>query len=408
MPFCSNCGSPISESSRFCSKCGTPVLQENPSTEATPSQPTSLEQAVYAPEPEQAVYTPEPIAQESSAKNQITLQYRESTPCPKCNGAGIKVFDNGNSENCEVCAGVGNIKTFNCPDCNSTGTGFNQEPCMSCNGTGILSNEKIAEDVLNKRSVAQDLNIRGAYACPKCKGTGEKKKEECETCKGNGTIYMVDCVDCNGTGVKPDGQNCGSCNGTKLITHVEAHSIIEAHGECESFKKNPALSLLFPIISIIVTAIAAHFTFNCLLVDFGMATTWRVYVPGLILLASIYYAFNYCKSLFKGSRNDFNRDTIRFVGVAIVAASLITAIVAGPVTAGYGWLESEAKEIINKNLVGSFLTCTDVKLEKKDGSYFYGTAHFPGGVSEPIMVIYNSKHHGRSVSYEIEVRSLLN
>lgn len=250
------------------------------------------------------------------------------------------------------------------------------------------------------------MEIRASFPCKKCKGKGVVYlSEECPSCRGSGFIYLVDCIDCLGTGVSAKKGTCSTCKGKKVVPYVKAYDINFYKKCCADLKENPIKTLALPIASIIAIAIffkpmwkQVYVTFSPSADIFGMVSMVIFSLAWLVLIFA-------CVWFFKGSRYDSEKGYIRSVGLLLIGAGLLVSVITGPLTSDkYEWLEETATKKFNKRYTiidVEQLTCTRIKINKREKLTYFGDAKLSNGKSMPVVV--TVKHRQNMPYIEVEI-----
>lgn len=259
-----------------------------------------------------------------------------------------------------------------------------------------------------------NLEIKGSRTCKECGGSGKVRGKKgrmvrCRDCEGTGTIYLVDCPDCRGFGVASDRSPCRTCCGLKIIPKVEAKKILDAQKSCAKLKENPMGALVVPGICVAVIAFCIRPVITYAFVDiqlfFGsMATFW-----GLPVLVAFCMICHYCSEYFKGSVHDPNKNAIRAIGLIILFAGVMSAVLSGLTTDKYGWIEGKAKDAINgRYLQSQPVKCLHVDVTRNVSDTYFGKAKLSNGELKPVVVTYRNegttRSRHRAVKYSISVQ----
>ncbi len=346
-----------------------------------------------------------PVTAESN-NEKITLKYKGNTQCPLCGGAGEIPGKRGKLVTCKFCDGRKSIQAFDCMECNATGKDYKGGKCFACSGFGVVG-KKNAQAIMNRReTVATDSEIKGAYVCKTCKGSGKYFRSRCETCNGDGFIYMVNCIDCKGTGLDSDGSTCSSCKGKKLITHVKEMEFEIAQFSCDELEKTPLNAFKFPAILIVVAALCSRFIMRGEYVGPDTLDSELIKPAINIILLTIVMMFYNCQNYFKGSKNHSHKIRLRLTGVSMMVLLFVAIFIAGPVTGKYSWINEKAKDLINQEQILQEPKCVKVKMHKTDepaepsinnrqyDTAYYkkslkGTAYFKNGDSTKVTLYFS-------------------
>lgn len=181
--------------------------------------------------------------------------------------------------------------------------------------------------------------------------------------------------------------------------------ILKAEKWCADFKKNPLKTLLLFCIWITLIAICAKTVWEHYLIGRELLKTAKGGIAGFVLIISFCMIFKQSAKLFKGSEHDAAKFLLRAVGVTMVCASILTAIIAGPVTSGYGWMEDEAKSYINEEILNrDSIKCTAVSINKKTNNTYYGKASFSNGTTQNVVATFLLlESHRRTIVYKVKV-----
>ena len=183
--------------------------------------------------------------------------------------------------------------------------------------------------------------------------------------------------------------------------------VLKAEKWCADFKKNPLKALLLFCIWIVLIAICAKTVWEHYLIGWELLKTAKGGIAEFVLILSFCMIFKQSAKLFKGSEHDAAKFLLRAVGVIMFCASILTAIIAGPATSGYGWMEDEAKSYINEEILNKDpIECTEVSINKKSNNTYYGKASFSNGTTKNVVATFLLlESHRRAIAYKVKVNS---
>ena len=191
-----------------------------------------------------------------------------------------------------------------------------------------------------------------------------------------------------------------------IIHHKKAEEINFYKKECAQFKENPIKSLAVPTACIIAIAFffkpwwkQFYVTFAPGVDALGLASFAILSIAWLTLIYT-------CIGFFKGSRYDSEKGLLRVVGLLLVGAGLLASYITGPMTSDkYEWLEETATENFNKRYTiidVEQLTCTGIKINKREKLTYFGDANLSNGKSMPVVVTVEYRQRTPYIEVEIE------
>ena len=169
----------------------------------------------------------------------------------------------------------------------------------------------------------------------------------------------------------------------------EAEKDQEAKECCENFKKNPVGTLFLSVIYIVAIAVFIRPVLSRIYIDFSLIKTLEASFSNFIVIFSVILLFKQCLKFFRGTEDEPDKGKLRTIGVILVCAGILAAIISGFTTDKYGWIEHQAMNDLNKNFLkkGS-IKCTGIDFDRHNGNTYYGTAKLSDGTTKPAVVYY--------------------
>ena len=169
----------------------------------------------------------------------------------------------------------------------------------------------------------------------------------------------------------------------------EAEKIQEAKECCENFKKDPAGTLFLSVIYIVAIAVFIRPVLNRIYIDFSLIKTLEASFSNFIVIFSVILLFKQCLKFFRGTEDEPDKGNLRTIGVILVCAGILAALISGFTTDKYGWIEHQAMTDLNeKFLKKGSIKCTEVDIDRHNGNTYYGIAKLSDGTTKPTVVYY--------------------
>ena len=169
----------------------------------------------------------------------------------------------------------------------------------------------------------------------------------------------------------------------------EAEKDQEAKECCENFKKAPAGTLFLSVIYIVAIAVFIRPVLNHIYIDFSLIKTLEANISSLIVIFAEIMLFKQCLKFFRGTEDRPDKRMLRTIGVILVCAGILAALISGFTTDKYGWIEHQAMTDLNEKILkkGS-IKCTGIDFDRHNGNTYYGTAKLSDGTTKPTVVYY--------------------
>lgn len=132
----------------------------------------------------------------------------------------------------------------------------------------------------------------------------------------------------------------------------------------------------------------------------------EAYISSLIVIFAEILLFKQCLKFFRGTEEKTDKGNLRTIGVILVCAGILAALISGFTTNKYGWIEHQAMTDLNENFLkkGS-IKCTEVDIDRHNGNTYYGKAKLSDGTTKPTVVYYlPGAYHRYGVEYEIKAK----
>jgi len=115
----------------------------------------------------------------------------------------------------------------------------------------------------------------------------------------------------------------------------------------------------------------------------------EAYISSLIVIFAEILLFKQCLKFFRGTEEKTDKGNLRTIGVILVCAGILAALISGFTTNKYGWIEHQAMTDLNENFLkkGS-IKCTEVDIDRHNGNTYYGKAKLSDGTTKPTVVYY--------------------
>ena len=183
----------------------------------------------------------------------------------------------------------------------------------------------------------------------------------------------------------------------------EAEKNQEAKECCENFEKNPVGSLFLSVIYIVSIAIFIRPVWSHIYIDFSLIKVLDAYLSSFIVIFAETMLIKQCLKFFRGTEGKPDKGKLRTIGVILICAGILAALISGFTTDKYSWIEDEALTDLNANtLHHAPIKCKEININRHNGNTYYGIAKLSDGTTKPTVVYYmRGAYRRHGVEYRI-------